>query len=159
MFVAHFDALMTGVMCFHIKQCGLASPLKFRCRVLAVCFPWWVWTKPKLGAVWLWMENYYLSWQCFMWESSTPVIRHQNVQQTFTTEKRNKLKCVLSLSLSHTHTHTHTQLHIHAQSNCNPTVYVYSMYIECCCSVGTFGEKFLCIFDTFVFLNTLFLFY
>ncbi len=27
----------------------------------ALCFPWWVWTKPKLDTVWLWMERYYLS--------------------------------------------------------------------------------------------------
>ncbi len=43
--------------------------------------------------------------------------------------------------LTHTHTHTHTF--------CNPTVCVYSMYIEHCCSVGMFVAKFLCMFDTF----------
>ncbi len=58
-------------------------------------------------------------------------------------KKKQKLKCVLSLS----HTHTHTQLCIHAQGKyCNPTVYVYTMYIEYCCSVGTFGAKFLFYF-------------
>ncbi len=34
-----------------------------------------------------------------MWESSTLVIRHQNVQQTFTTEKKKrKLKTIISIS-------------------------------------------------------------
>ncbi len=64
-------------------------------------------------------------------------------------KKKQKLKCVLSLSHTHTHTHTHThiQLYIHAQGKyCNPTVYVYTMYIEYCCSVGTFGAKFLFYF-------------
>ncbi len=92
-----------------------------------------------------------------MWESSTPVIRHQNVQQTFTTEKKETEAemCTLSVSVSHTHTHTHTHTRARAQGKyCNPTVYVHSMYIEYCCSVGTFWEKFIFIFDTFVFLNT-----
>ncbi len=75
------------------------------------------------------------------------------MQQTFTTEKK-KHKQKMCLSLSHTHTNTHTQLDIHAQGKyCDPTVYVYSMYTEYCCSVGSFGAKLIFSFDTFVFLN------
>ncbi len=58
------------------------------------------------------------------------------------------------MCLSLTHTNTHTQLDIHAQGKyCDPTVYVYSMYTEYCCSVGSFGAKLIFSFDTFVFLN------
>ncbi len=74
----------------------------------AVCFPWWVWTKPKLGTVWLWMEHYYLSWSALCGSplplSSGIKMCNKHLQQ----KKRNIMlnKCVLSLSLSHPHTHT-----------------------------------------------------
>ncbi len=70
-------------------------------------------------------------------------------------KKKHKLKCVLSLSLSLSPSLslTHTQFNIHAQGKyCN--LYVDSIYIEYYCSVGSFGAKFIFIFDTFVFLNT-----
>ncbi len=65
--------------------------------------------------------------------------------------------CTLSVSLSHTHTHSLTYM---LRVSSVVLLYVYSMYIEYCCSVGSFGAKFIFIFDTFVFLNTyIFLFY
>ncbi len=91
-FVANVDALMTGVGGSHIYIyafsrrflskttysgytffVSISAPCIYKAMWLphsnsdAVCFPWWVWTKPKPGTVWLWMEHYYLWWQCFMW--------------------------------------------------------------------------------------------
>ncbi len=81
------------------------------------------------------LERYYISWQCFMWEPSThhqALTRNRHLQQK---KKEHKLKCVLSI--------THTKLDIHAQGKyCNPTVCVEYTF-EYCCSVGSFGAKFI----------------
>ncbi len=80
----------------------------------ALCFPWWVWTKPKLDTVWLWMERYYLSltvlyvgvlYPCHLASKCATNIYKKNKTGEMC---RLTLSLSLSLSLSLTHTHTHT---------------------------------------------------
>ncbi len=60
--------------------------------------------------------------------------------------------CVLinrARARTHARTHARTRTHTHTHTTVGCVQYVHSMYIEHCCSVGMFGAKFLCIFDTF----------
>ncbi len=121
-------------VCTHFRLCFF-----FLLCLLQILMPWWQGVEdspnpnPKLGTVWLWMEHYYLSWQCFVWESSTPVIRHQNVQQKETEVEM----CTLSV------THTHT-LYVHAQGKyCNPTVYKCTVWtLSTAVQLARLGQSF-----------------
>ncbi len=95
--------------------------------------------------------------QCFKWESPTLVIK---TSKCATKKNIHKLKCALSLSHTHTHTpHTHQPcLTYICRASSAILLYVYSMYIEHCSSVGSFVAKFIFIFDTFAFLKYINLF-
>ncbi len=124
-FVAHFDALMTGVGGSHIKHCGFPTQIQKTNNSLA----------PD-GTIFSIMTSALCG--CPLLLSSGIKMCNKHLQQ----KKRSISWNVYSLSLTHTHTHTHThrQLDIHAQG----------VYIEYCCSLGSFGAKCLFIFETFV---------
>ncbi len=90
-FVAHFDALMTGVGSSHIKHCGFPTQIQKTNNSLA----------PD-GTIFSIMTSALCG--CPLLLSSGIKMCNKHLQQ----KKRSISWNVYSLSLTHTHTHTHT---------------------------------------------------
>ncbi len=92
-FVAHFDALMTGR-----RLTNKALWHKFRCSVFSMVGLNKTKTRNSL-------ERYYISWQCFMWEPST---HHQALTRNRHLQQKKKETQAEMCSLDHTHKAWHT---------------------------------------------------
>ncbi len=112
----------------------------------APCFPWWDWTKPNLGTVWLW-------WNAIIYHDSafygSPLPLSSGIKMCNKRLQQKKRNIIWNVYYTHTHD-------IHAKGQyCNPTVYVCTVYVQ---RVLMFSWLFWG--NIYVFLNTkLFLFY
>ncbi len=151
-FVANVDALMTGVEGF---QCGFPTQIQMQCAFHGGLNK----TKTRNSLA---LDGTLLSGMTVLYVGVLyPCHRASKCATNIYNRKKatEAEMCTLSVSVTHTHTHTHTPhtTHTHTPHTHSLTymltlstvillyvcMYVYSMYIEYCCSVGTFGAKFI----------------
>ncbi len=106
MFVAHFDALMTGVGCFHIKQCGFPTQIQMQgaCSVLSMVGLNKTKTRNSLA-----LDGKLLSVMTMLYVGVLyPCHQASKCAKKHLQQKKETSWNVYSLCLCHTHTHTHS---------------------------------------------------